>query len=124
LREICGAVQTEDMTEAEFIARLTPHLPKGCSASDEALTLVTEAVRAFPESAALWLLHGQVTFCALDNDVSDTAVRSFEMAIALDPRLADAHEALGHYYDGMKDKPEKAMAYHAKATEIRRAPRA
>jgi hypothetical protein len=64
------------------------------------LALVTEAISAFPDSAQLWLLHGRVIMAAPDEDVSDTALRSFEMAIKLASSPADADEALRQYFNG------------------------
>ena len=34
-----------------------------------------------------------------------------EMAIEMDPNLAEAYEHLGIYWDGLRDKPEKAREY-------------
>lgn len=76
-----------------------PHVPYGCCASDEALSLVTEAISAFPDCAELWLLHGWVTMAAAEWDVSDAAGRSFEMAIKINPALSEAQAALDCYRD-------------------------
>lgn len=85
------------MTEAEFIAKIKLHLPHGHRASGEALSLVTEAIRAFPDCAELWLLHGWVTMAAAEWDVADGASRSFEMAIKINPSMTEARAALDLY---------------------------
>jgi len=85
------------VTRAEFIARIRLHLPNGHRASPEALALVTEAIRAFPDCAELWLLHGWVTMAAAEWDVADGASRSFEMAIKINPAMTEARAALDFY---------------------------
>jgi len=85
------------VTQAEYIAKIMPHVPHGCCASDEALSLVSEAISALPDCAELWLLHGWVTMAAAECDVSDAAGRSFEMAIKIDPALSEAQVGLDRY---------------------------
>jgi hypothetical protein len=82
------------VTQTEFIAKIKLHLPHGRRASPEALALVTEAIRAFPDCAELWLLHGWVTMAAAEWDVADGASRSFEMALKINPAMAEARAAL------------------------------
>jgi hypothetical protein len=89
-------VKINAVTQAEFIAKIKLHLPQG-RASSEALALVTEAIRAFPDCAELWLLHGWVTVAAAECDVADGAPRSFEMAIKIDPSMTEARAALDFY---------------------------
>ncbi len=85
------------MTQAEFIAKIKLHLPHGRCASPEALALVTEAIRAFPDCAEIWLLHGCVTMAAAEWDVVDGASRSFEMALKINPSMTEARLALDFY---------------------------
>jgi hypothetical protein len=86
------------VTQAEFIAKIKLHLPHGHRASPEALALVTEAIRAFPDCAVLWLLHGWVTMAAAEWDVADGASRSFEMALKINPAMTEAQAALDFYH--------------------------
>jgi hypothetical protein len=86
------------VTRAEFIAKIKLHLPDGHRASSESLALVTEAIRAFPDCAELWLLHGWVTMAAAEWDVADGAARSFEMALKINPSMAEAQAALDLYH--------------------------
>jgi hypothetical protein len=85
------------VTQTEFIAKIKRHLPDGHCATPEALSLVTEAISAFPNCAELWLLHGWVTMAAAECDVSDSAGRSFEMALQINPAGSEAREALDTY---------------------------
>ena len=86
------------MTRAEYIAKIKLHLPNGRPASNQALALVSDAIRAFPDCAELWLLHGWVTMSAEECDVADAAVRSFEMAIKINPSMTAAQAALDFYH--------------------------
>ena len=88
------------MTQTEFVAQIRLHLPHGRRASPEALALVTEAIRAFPDCAELWLLHGWVTMAAAEWDVADGASRSFEMALKINPAMTEARAALDFYRNG------------------------
>ena len=94
------------MSEADFIAKIKPLLPQGRRASDEALWLVSKALSAFPESAELWLLHGWVTMAASDNDVSDAAVRSFEMAIKINPSMTEAQDGICFFRNAKQARRE------------------
>lgn len=99
---VCSAfVQNCAVTQTEFITKIKLHMPQGCRASHEALALVTEAIRAFPHCAELWLLHGWVTMSASECDVSDGAIRSFEMAIKINPLMTEARAALDFYQRSM-----------------------
>jgi hypothetical protein len=93
------------VTQAEFIAEIKLHLPNGHRASAEALALVTEAIRAFPDCAELWLLHGWVTMAAAEWDVADGASRSFEMAIKINPAMTEAQAALDYYRRSASQSP-------------------
>ncbi len=86
------------MTPAEFIDAINLHLRSGDTASRESLALVTQAIQTFPDCAELWFLHGRVTMAAEDDDVVDSAARSFEMAVLLDPSMQEAHAALESYH--------------------------
>ncbi len=111
--------KTQRMTELEFIEKIMTYVRPECSASEEALAVVTAAVAAFPSSAFIWLMHGRVTMAAPHVDVVDGAVRSFEMAIQLDPTLAEAHDGLGHYYDRVQENPERALKARLEAERLR-----
>ena len=109
----------KSMTEREYIDRLRTCLPNGRVAGDEVLQLVSEAIKAFPESATLWFMHGQILTCAVEHDVADTAVRSFEKCIQIRPDFADAYEHLGYHYGGVRDDPGKATEFYTKAAQLR-----
>ncbi|HEY0550997.1 MAG TPA: hypothetical protein VGF13_15440 [Verrucomicrobiae bacterium] len=93
------------MTRTEFIAEIKLHLPNGHRASPEALALVTDAIRTFPDCAELWLLHGWVTMAAAECDVADGASRSFEMALKINPSMTEARAALDSYRGSAASQP-------------------
>ena len=112
------------VTESDYVAALKTRWPEGPVASREALSLAAEAVRAWPRSAMLWFLRGQLITMAPDNYIFSglDAICSFQQAIELDPAFTDAYEELGRCYDRGRQEPEKARECYRKAARLRRAP--
>jgi cytochrome c-type biogenesis protein CcmH/NrfG len=108
------------VTQAEFIAKINPHLMQEGCASEEALRLVTKAIRAFPGSAELWFLHGRVLMKAAEAEVWETAGRSFEMAIQINPAMTEAHEALKCYQQAMSVREGQASSPAINPPPVRR----
>ena len=87
-------------------------------ATTEALDAVTQALRDFPDSPALWCLRGD-TIQLLDTPGNDPSIadaeQSYLKAISLDPAHAEAHESLGHFYDSVLDDPARAEPFFRRA---------
>ncbi len=83
-------------------------------ASSEAAEAVSAALDAAPNAAGYHVAHG------LDLELggaSDAEIRSaYSRAIELDPRNADALEALGR--SSLEDDPPQALAWFEKATDV------
>jgi Tfp pilus assembly protein PilF len=109
------------MTDHQLLAGLKVRLSDGSTPTAQELAFVKEAVRTMPQSAELWFLHAQAHSCCEDEEGCFDAVslESYQKCIELDPNHAEAHEHLGHYFDGVKDNPEKAMEHYQKAAELR-----
>ena len=108
------------MTEAEYIAELKAHWPKGRTASREVLSLAAEAVRDCPQSATLWFLRGQLIRMAPPDYIFSKldAICSFEEAIRLDPTFIEPCEKLGHSHE-RDDDAEPASDPQGKGTKGR-----
>jgi len=112
------------MTERDYMIKLETLLGNGKRTTNEALLLANEAVQDFPNSAALWFLRGKLYWATEFEVISadETAAKSFEKVIELDPGMADAYEALAGYHDGIKDDPKRAIVYYRKAAQLRGGP--
>jgi len=108
------------MTEQEYIASLRENFCDGNEPTAEVVTMVNQAVGAFPGCAELWLLHAQVSLCATDDDgPHPEVVRSFERALSCDENFLPALDALAVYWDSVRDDPTRAEVYFDRATAVR-----
>ena len=113
------------VTESDYLQQLKSRWPQGGTASREVLSLAAEAVRDFPESAALWFLRGQLLVLApVDYIFSKLdAICSFQKASEIDPAFAEAYEQFSRSEDGARADPEQALEYYRKAAARRGKPR-
>lgn len=95
------------VTESEYIAELKAQWPKGPTASRQVLSLACLAVQAFPNSAMLWFLRGQLMWVSPKDYIFSKldAITSFERAIELDPHLDEACRQFRQ--DGIQDATER-----------------
>jgi hypothetical protein len=127
LGEVTGNIQTGStsqnypmsLSESEYLRRLEalakyPDHSLACRVAEEAL-------RAYPNSAQIWLLRGRLLARRFaDGEPVESEIRcSFEKAAELDPNLAEAWEELASYHDGIRDDPKTAMSCWEKAEAVR-----
>ena len=109
------------MTEEDYIARLQALWLQSGQVPRGALAVADEAVKAFPQSAMLWLMRGQLIAMGSEHDFHSPADarKSFEQAIELDPHFANAYQELGNYHASYGKDPETALIYFKKAEQLR-----
>jgi len=109
------------MEEGEYIQELQER-SRGSECSPATLTLTENAVAAFPKSARLWCLRGNVICRCLEdcNYSIEDAVRCYQKATELDPFYAHAHEKLAHYSNEFMEDPAAARRHYKVAAWIRR----
>jgi tetratricopeptide (TPR) repeat protein len=109
------------MTEDDYILELRTSWPRKGDASIAVIALVDEAVRAFPRSARLWVMRGDLIQLGSEScpHPLEEALRSFQCAVELDPQFAKAWDELGHYYDAVLDDEKTAQEYFEKAKRLR-----
>ena len=110
------------MTEQEHINQLRGLFGDCLASSPEASTAAETAVRAFPNSATLWCLHGCIAMACEDDcaEVVPGALASLERALTIDPNHAETHLALAAYYDGFAEDWSKAEMHSRRAEELSR----
>jgi tetratricopeptide (TPR) repeat protein len=109
------------MTEDDYILDLRARWPRGGDASLAVIALADEAVRAFPLSARLWVMRGDLIQLG-PGDCShplEESLRSYQRAIELDPQFAEAWDELGHYYDAVLGDEKTAQEHFEKAKRLR-----
>ena len=110
------------MTERAYIERLTSLWPVDGETSKEAQALADEAVRAFPRSAELWCMRGDLIQLGSADCVYglEDALACYEQATSVDPKFAEAYEEIGHFYDAVVPDPKRARSAFRKAASLRR----
>jgi tetratricopeptide (TPR) repeat protein len=110
------------MDETEYIEELKSLAPsEGEEASKEVITLADEAVRAWPESSKLWCLRGDLIQLGADDipyELADS-LASYERAIAVDPKCAEAYDEIGHFYDAIMGDAERAKPFFDRAALLK-----
>ena len=97
------------MDESDYIDRLEAMFPEEGEASAEAVCLAEEAVAAFPKCAKLWCLRGDlIQLSAVPGYELEDARRSYEHALSVDARCAEAYESIGFFEDAGMDDPQAA----------------
>jgi len=106
------------MKEAEYIEKLKSSYPdEGEDTSYETLCFADGAVHAFPQSAKLWCIRGdliQLGAGDAGHELSD-ALASYQQAIKIDPKFIEAYEEIGHFYDLVMDDEKRAKPYFRQA---------
>lgn len=111
------------MSEDEFIAAIRARWPSD-TASDEpsvaTIQLADDAVRAFPSSAKLWVMRGDLLQLA---DVETgyallESERSYRIAIKVDPGCIEGYRELAYFLDVVMGKRRKAKRYFDKARRL------
>jgi len=109
------------MKESDYIERLFALWPTEGETSAEAVALVDEAVRVYPDSAKLWCMRGDlIQLGSADISYSlEDALACYERAISIDPNFAEGHEGIGHFYDAVMQNPSRARSAFRQARMIR-----
>ena len=111
------------MTEDDYISDLRARWPRDdtSDASLETITVADEAVRAFPLSARLWDMRGCLIQLGPEScpHPLEESLHSFQRAVELDPKFAQAWDEIGHYYDAVLDDEKTAHQYFEKAKRLR-----
>jgi|SRR5664280_1572792 len=109
------------MSEDDYISQLHERAPNDGDASLEVIALADEAVRAFPESAKLWCLRGDLIQLGPENNPHslEDALVSFRRAIEIDPGFVEAWEEIGHFYDAVLDDEPGARPYFQEAARLK-----
>src|SRR4051794_39085358 len=107
------------MTEAEYISEFRTRWPRETTedVSLETIALADEAVRAFPASARLWVIRGDlIQLGPASNPHSlEDALASYQRAVDIDPDSVEAWEWIGYYYDAVLDDEATARTYFQEA---------
>ncbi len=116
------------MTEEQYIDEIFDAWPEDGITATAALTLAAEATSAYPGSAQLWrmrgdLLHLKLTDLTLTNlrslaqednillkDLPDKRLmrECYERSVSLDPSDAESLESLAYFYDIWDERPDLA----------------
>ena len=109
------------MTEDDYISQLRGGWPKSRDASLQVIALADEAVRAFPQSARLWVMRGDLIQMGpeLCPHPLEESLRSYQRAVEADPQFAEAWEEIGHYHDAVLDDEEGARQYFDRARSLK-----
>jgi tetratricopeptide (TPR) repeat protein len=109
------------MTEDDYISQLRAGWPKDSDTSLAVIALADEAVRAFPQSARLWLMRGDLIQIGPKScpHPLEEALRSYQRAIEIDPQFVDAWDEIGHYHDAVLADETGAQKYFREAQRLR-----
>ena len=109
------------MSEEEYIRVLRERTTANSGASLEVIALADEGVQAFPQSAKLWCLRGDLIRLGPENTPHslDDALACFRRAIEIDRGFAEAWEEIGHFYYAVLDDEAGAEPYFREAAKLK-----
>ena len=108
------------MTESDFIEKIKAAWPRTVQASaTEALRLVEEGLCAFPRSARLLCIKGDLIQLSDGEqyELSD-ALRCYQQAADLAPESAEAFESMGFFFDAIESDPVRAESAFRTAVKL------
>ena len=110
------------MKEADYIEKLFALWPTEGETSDETLALADGAVRAYPDSAKLWCMRGDlIQLGSADIPYSlEEALACYERAVSIDPNFAEGYEEIGHFHDAVMPNPSRARRAFREVARIRK----
>jgi Tfp pilus assembly protein PilF len=114
------------MTAEDYSNLIQSHWPSASSAGSgvEALSACERALVEHPNVAGLWVMRGDLIQLVESKYSLSESFQSYQRAIALDPRSAEAYEELGLLLSNVMDNPRKARQFLHKAWLLRRKRRA
>lgn len=109
------------MSESDYITELRARWPQDCDATLETVALADEAVRAFPRSAQLWCIRGDLIQLGPEScpHSLDDARASYQRATEIDPQFIEAWESLGHFHNAVLDDETTAQRFFREAERLR-----
>jgi tetratricopeptide (TPR) repeat protein len=111
------------MSEEDYIVQLRERWPRNAKmeVTPETIALADEATHAFPRSAKLWCMRGNLIQLGPENcpHSLDDALDSYKRAIEIDPSFADAWEEAGHFYHNVLDDEAAAEPYLREAEKLK-----
>ncbi|HEY7114850.1 MAG TPA: hypothetical protein VIA45_18115 [Thermoanaerobaculia bacterium] len=105
------------MTEWEIVETVRAQFAGEEPPGRDALRMVEEGLRSFPNSARLWILRGDLIQLS-DDEASyclDDVRASYDKAVECDPGNGEAYESIGYFLDAVMDEPAKAEPFFRKA---------
>ena len=111
------------MTEEELIASLRARWPReraDSSRSAELMAFADDGVRAFPNSAILWRIRGDLIQLLETPYPLKEVERSYRLSIKAHAFYADAYEELGRFLNVVMKNPRKAKRFLDKAGRLRK----
>lgn len=112
------------MNEDEYIAAIGAQWPSDAvkdEPSIETIRLADEAVEAFPSSAKLWVMRGDLLQLAgVETGYAlEESERCYRIAINADPSFIEGYRELAYFLDVVIGKRRKAKRYFDKARRLR-----
>lgn len=111
------------MTENDYIEELKKRWPRTAKtkATLETIAFADEASRAFPRSAKLWCMRGNLIEDGPENcpHSLNEALASYKRAIEVDPQFIDAWEFIGDYNQNVLHKVDEAKPYFHEAERLK-----
>ncbi|EEF62936.1 hypothetical protein [Pedosphaera parvula] len=108
------------MTESDYIKKISYQWPRmRAKSADDLLPLVEEAIRAYPTSAKLHCMRGDLIQLSDGPGYGlEDAAASYEQALKVDANFAEAHESIGYYCDVISHDLQLAEAAFRRAIEL------
>ncbi len=109
------------MDEKTYIGKLLSLYSAKGEESNHALAIADEATKAFPRSAKLWCIRGdliQLGTAETSHELSD-ALASYEQAIVADSNFVEAYESIGYFYDVVMADSKRAVKFFKKAKQLK-----
>jgi hypothetical protein len=111
------------MTEQDYISALRATWPRTHSheVSLETMALADEAIREFPQSPRLLVMRGDLIQLNPENtpQTLQDALASYQRAVEIDPKFAEAWEEIGHFHDVVLADEKTAQTFFDKARQLR-----
>jgi len=108
------------MTETEYIEKIRGEWRAKCTEpTGELLHLVEQGIQNHPGSAKLHCMRGDLIQLSDDSAYKlEDALASYEQAIEIDAKFAEAHESIGYYCDVISQDLKLAEAAFRRAIEL------
>jgi hypothetical protein len=108
------------MTDSDYIEKIKTAWPRrGQASATEALRLVEEGLCAFPRSAKLLCMKGDLIQLSDGEEYQlKDALRCYQQAARVAPESPEAFESLGFFFDAIESDPAQAETAFRRAVEL------